>query len=161
MRFAVGHLQGFFLAVSSLVEGVEELEEENSVDDLEGDENFGTVARCIEKHVDRVDGAEDKLHQLENGDPVFPPKVLLHVRSKSSQGVVGVHHRVDKGVDEGNKSVVGVSGKLEEDVTPEGHHCVVEDVKSSYVGVLFSKDKVNCVQKVNVLADVIRVTQVK
>lgn len=78
------------------------------MDNLEKNQNFGAGACLVKEHVKRVYSTSDKLYQLKDRNPRLPPKILLHVWSKSCEGIIGVHDCVNEGIDYRNEAVVSV-----------------------------------------------------
>merc|ERR1719483_567929 len=48
--------------------------------------------------LERVEEDKNKLDKLESCEVLFPPEILLNLRSTSSQQVVEIHHCVNSGV---------------------------------------------------------------
>lgn len=72
------------------------------------------------------------LNHLKCGQILFPPQILLHVRSESCKKVVGVHDDVDQRVDGPAKGVVAAREPPHQGPAIEGHDTVVDDLKQSH-----------------------------
>ncbi|CAN7998851.1 unnamed protein product, partial [Ixodes hexagonus] len=98
-------------------------------------------------HAERVDQAtvphdhHDELDQLEPGEVLLPPEVLLDTGSQGGQEVVGVHHDVDAGVEHRFEAGDREPSVRDVEVGAEGHGHVVEDVQTADLVELLPKHK--------------------
>lgn len=101
-----------------------------------------------------------KLNQLNHSEILFPPKVLLHMRSKCSQAIIGIHYNVDNGIDESKESRMSAGNKLGAPPNTEGQKSVMDHVQSGDVLVLFTSHKEQGVGKLDEFQQKVKVTVV-
>ena len=97
---------------------------------------------------------EKKLCQLYLSYVLFPEKVLLHVRSKSSQTIIRIHDDMDEGVNEGTEGRMTSRSESDREPHIEGHGHMMNEMKSRYLTVLLSKHEEDGVQKFDELGKV-------
>ena len=83
--------QSLLLIVRLPVKVVEHVKEDGILSDGDGKPDHG-IARLQAVEEDAVRAAHCKLQQLQLGDVLLPPEVLLHLRAKGRKRVVGVHY---------------------------------------------------------------------
>ena len=94
-------------------------------------------------------------------DVVFPPKILLHVRTKSSQVVVKVHNDMNKGVDDGSETSVAVGNELQAYIASDRHQAVMSHVEERDLIVLLSKNEEQSVKKVDKLENQVSISEIQ
>jgi hypothetical protein len=69
-------------------------------------EREGIVAGIVEEQLEGVNHDGNELHHLKHSQVLFPPQVLLHVRTACSEHVIEIHDDVNECVDESEKRAV-------------------------------------------------------
>ena len=69
------------------------------------------------------------LNHLEGGEIFLPPQILLHVRAKGSEEVVGVHDHVHQTVEGATEGLVATGQPAAQCPAKDGHDAVVNHLK--------------------------------
>lgn len=88
--------------VGVLVEVVEQPEQSDDVEPVDPGEHLGDSC-CLVHEVRAVEETQHELVHLHSRQVLLPPQIFLHVRSKSREHVVSVHHRVDETIQQGTE----------------------------------------------------------
>lgn len=133
----------FLLLSAEVALVIEVTEEDNESDAVSKHHNVHTVGKVTlgEEIVACVQEEEDKLHQLQGGQVLLPPQILLHVRANGSQAIVRVHDNMDERVNKTNEERLS-SGYIFDSCPPvEDHGAVVVDVEKCQLAVLFPQNE--------------------
>merc|ERR1712241_292033 len=95
------------------------------VGELEGPFTLSRVPYVIQEESQ----FDEELSDLEPGEVLLPPQVLLHLGPEAGQEVVAVHEDVDVTVQCGSKHAVAARSKVGHDPSHHDHGTVVVDVK--------------------------------
>lgn len=152
-RLRLQHLGQPFSFGVGVVPEVEEKEQENQAvqaDDVDEDgELVGAVRN--EEILGDVAGHHNKLYQLDGGEVLLPPQVLLVVGAHGSQTVVRVHDDMDHTVEKGMECSHTTSCKPNSEPPGERHDGVMVHMQKRHLAVLFPEHEEDRVQHLNEL----------
>lgn len=80
-------------------------------------------------------------YNLEECQVLFPPQVLLHVRTHGGQHVISVHEDVNEGVDKAQQSSMSAGKVFNANKSADRHECVMIDVQEGHLSLILSQDK--------------------
>lgn len=86
---------------------------------------------------------------------LFPPQVLLVLRTHRCHHVVSVHQHVDEGVDQSKKGSMAASKVFGANKSTDGHQRVMVDMKEGDLTLILTQDEEDSVQELDYLAHVI------
>ena len=135
------------------VEGDEEPEEEEGAESLAHDEDGRKGALLQVEWLERVDQGDEELENLEAGQVLLPPEVLLDRGAEGAQAVVAVHDDVDHQVQVGDEAADWEECELDADPEADRNNSVVEDVEEADVGELLAEDEEDGVEEVEEARD--------
>jgi len=122
------HLLASTFVVGVHVELYEQIQEQNTLRNGEIHIQL-RIATIVEERDATVNHCDDELSDLQLGEVLLPPEVLLHVGSKRREKVVRVHYDVDKGVETDDERRMAVGADAVPEPAVEHDEAVVHHVE--------------------------------
>jgi len=88
-----------------------------------------------------VDENADKLDHLESGQILLPPEKRLHLRPKSREEIVEVHHRVNASIEKSSKTSMTSTNKSDAPPGLKRHDTMVKNMEEGEMAKLLLQDK--------------------
>lgn len=95
-------------------------------------------------------------YDLQNGNVLLPPQILLHFGSHRREQIVGIHNDVYERVDEAQQGAMAAGKVLHADERAHGHQCVMIQMQERDLTLLLAQHKEHGVQQFADLGNVVK-----
>ena len=115
----------------------------------------GEVAIVIEGQLKPVSHDTNKLDHLKRSQVLFPPQILLVLRSHGRQHVVEIHDDMDTGVEKSKEGSVAAGQETGAGPDREGHDAMMDDMQQRDLIELFACHKTELENEMSVSCNTI------